>query len=269
MGKAITVDLDFASLKSRCSRWPPPSNWHRYGNGRKMEVMFLSLGSMVVGGFGLNYAVPHFWRHYQIMRLRERLADDRSVILTYDDGPGKVMTPLVVDLLATWNARAVFFCLGQRATFNPEIVDLICGRGHEVACHSKDHLHPWRTLPWQAAVDCDAGFRLLKRWLPPAPFYRPPYGKWTALTWLAARRHNGRPLWWTIDSEDTGPSLPMPETIAAGVARAGGGVVLLHDFDRRRPERANYVLNTTEAILKMAAREGIRVTCRPPSPASR
>ncbi|NLT61955.1 MAG: hypothetical protein GXX88_15000, partial [Candidatus Hydrogenedentes bacterium] len=40
--------------------------------------------------------------------------------------------------------------------------------------------------------------------------------------------------------------------------RAGGGVVLMHDFDRG-PEREAFVLETTGLLLDAAAREGLNV----------
>ena len=50
--------------------------------------------------------------------------------------------------------------------------------------------------------------------------------------------------------------MPPPERTVDAVLRAGGGVVLMHDFDRG-PEREAFVLKTSELLLDAAAREGL------------
>jgi hypothetical protein len=67
-----------------------------------------------------------------------------------------------------------------------------------------------------------------------------------------------------VDSGDTHEVPPDPATVVERVRRGGGGVVLMHDFDREdatASERAGFVLQTTERLLDCAAKEGLR-TCR-------
>ncbi|MEW6252352.1 MAG: hypothetical protein AB1716_17070, partial [Planctomycetota bacterium] len=97
---------------------------------------------------------------------------------------------------------------------------------------------------------------------PPRPLYRPPYGKLNLASWLALRRRGARLAWWTVDSGDTHRTLPDPAAVVERVRRAGGGVVLMHDFDRDPPNdvpRAAFVLRLTELLLQAAGREGWRV----------
>ncbi|MBZ9652564.1 polysaccharide deacetylase family protein [Psychroflexus montanilacus] len=46
----------------------------------------------------------------------------------------------VLDLLELNNIKATFFCLGVIARKNRHIIKKISGRGHEIACHSDQHL---------------------------------------------------------------------------------------------------------------------------------
>jgi hypothetical protein len=78
--------------------------------------------------------------------------------------------------------------------------------------------------------------------------------------WWEAHKRGARIAWWTIDSGDTWAQLPTPQSVADRVARAGGGVVLMHDFDRCQ-ERMEFVLTTTKLLLQTAKREGLHV-CR-------
>jgi hypothetical protein len=108
-----------------------------------------------------------------------------------------------------------------------------------------------------------AGYAALSRWVAGDALFRPPYGKWTLPTMLACRQRGARAGWWTIVSGDTYESLPSPASVARRVTEAGGGVVLLHDFDRdpddEREERHDFVVATTRAVLQAAKERGLRV----------
>ena len=61
-----------------------------------------------------------------------------TVALTYDDGPSAWTEPLL-DVLATANARATFFVLGQHVTENTEALRQTIQEGHEIGIHGWDH----------------------------------------------------------------------------------------------------------------------------------
>ncbi len=49
--------------------------------------------------------------------------DGRGVIsLTFDDGPSPTLTPMVLDILASYDIRATFFVLGSQAEAHPDMV---------------------------------------------------------------------------------------------------------------------------------------------------
>ena len=60
---------------------------------------------------------------------------EKLVALSFDDGPAPGFTPQVLDILQTYNARATFFLIGERAARNPEIVARLKSAGHEVGNH--------------------------------------------------------------------------------------------------------------------------------------
>jgi hypothetical protein len=72
-------------------------------------------------------------------------------------------------------------------------------------------------------------------------------------------------VWWTHDSGDTKRGeLPAPGCVIDRVMHDGGGVVLMHDFDREGEPahvaaRAEYVLEVTEGLLVGARRNGMSV----------
>jgi len=224
------------------------------------------LGCGVVGGFAglMTYGIPLGIQRRQIARLRNLCRAQRTLVLTYDDGPGRDLTPAVMSALKAFDAPATFFLLGCRAAAAPQMVQRLADAGHELGCHGQNHPHAWRTAPWNVWTDVVAGYQTLQRWIEPTAVFRPPYGKTTLpVLWRLKRRHT--PVcWWTIDSGDTHASLPTPDSVVEKVRRDGGGVVLLHDFDRdpaSRDEQHAHVLRITESLLHLARAEGYRVRC--------
>lgn len=221
----------------------------------------------VAGGltalFGLTavlavYFSPLVHRAIATRALRKYVTDNRILVLSYDDGPSGEVTPKLLDLLRRHEAKATFFMLGRSAQNFPDVADRIVREGHHAACHSDQHLNAWKVAPWRAVADIDAGYAQLARWLPAHAMYRPPYGKITLPTFLSLLRRKAPIRWWTVVSGDTGASLPQPRDVADAVARAGGGVVLMHDLDRT-PERNDFVLATTTLLLDLAQRERLRI----------
>jgi peptidoglycan/xylan/chitin deacetylase (PgdA/CDA1 family) len=61
-----------------------------------------------------------------------------NVALTFDDGPSR-WTPLVLDLLREYEARATFFVIGARVREHPDLVKRIVAEGHELGSHTVTH----------------------------------------------------------------------------------------------------------------------------------
>ena len=62
-----------------------------------------------------------------------------EIYLTFDDGPDPAYTPLVLELLARYRARATFFVLGRAAATHPELVRQEFAAGHGVGNHTWSH----------------------------------------------------------------------------------------------------------------------------------
>lgn len=207
---------------------------------------------------------PLAQRWMEVRRLRAACVRTRSVVLTYDDGPGKVLTPKVLELLATHGVHATFFLLGSRAVAHRDIAQRIVDEGHEVGCHTHDHLSAWRVPSATAVADIERGYQSLRQWVRDDGLFRPPHGKVTSATRQALQRRGATVGWWTVDSGDTAEVLPDATIAASHIVRAQGGVVLLHDFDRdesdeENEQRAAFVLASTIAVLDAVQHQGFVV----------
>ncbi len=219
--------------------------------------MLLAVGALLLAAFAAIYALPHLLRRRAESELRDIARERRALVLTYDDGPGETLTPRLLEVLARHGARATFYALGRRAERAPEVLGRVQSAGHEIGCHSAEHLNAWKS-PHRAVEDIRKGYGALARWVADDAIFRPPHGK-LVLPALLALWSRGAPIgWWTHVSGDTWAKLPDPAVVVDDVLTSGGGVVLMHDFDRG-PERADFVVELPSRLLEAARRDGLAV----------
>ena len=67
--------------------------------------------------------------------------------LTFDDGPDPRFTPLLLDLLKKYDAKATFFVVGSNAERYPELIRRIHEEGHLIGIHNYVHKTNWLMRP--------------------------------------------------------------------------------------------------------------------------
>src|SRR5438477_10449264 len=100
--------------------------------------MMLAGALMGFGSLGLAgtaYFLPHLQRYTNARALQRQATRTRSLVLTYDDGPGAVSTPKLLSLLRARQAFATFFLVGRQAEAHPALVEQLRAAGHEIGCH--------------------------------------------------------------------------------------------------------------------------------------
>lgn len=68
-----------------------------------------------------------------------RTTDDDRPLITIDDGPDPVDTPVLLDLLDRHQAKAIFFMIGEKVRAHPELAREVVRRGHEIGNHTLTH----------------------------------------------------------------------------------------------------------------------------------
>jgi peptidoglycan/xylan/chitin deacetylase (PgdA/CDA1 family) len=97
---------------------------------------------------------------------------EKVIYLTFDDGPHPSITPWLLQLLDTYNAKATFFCIGDNVVKYPDVYQQILAMGHAVGNHTQHHLNGWKTKDIDYLQDIRvAGMHIA------SPLFRPPYGK--------------------------------------------------------------------------------------------
>ena len=166
------------------------------------------------------------------LRVRQEAAN-KELVLTFDDGPHPENTPRILDILESRNITASFFLIGALAERNPQIVQELYGRGHQVCNHGYHHLDATRHPLARVIDDMQQCQRLLEalcggNTLP--KLFRPPFGKVTPQSLLAARRAGFQIVMWTRDSRDS-HEIPSESVLRAvtGSPLQAGSILLFHD----------------------------------------
>ena len=100
---------------------------------------------------------------------------EKSVYLTFDDGPIPEVTPWVLDVLDRYGVKATFFMVGENAAKHPEVFEMVKARGHRIGNHTYNHIGGMRHGISSYVANVDKANELLRTNL-----FRPPHGwmKW-------------------------------------------------------------------------------------------
>ena len=164
-------------------------------------------------------------------RLPAAARAQREVCLTFDDGPHPELTPAVLEILERYQAKASFFCVGERAQAHPEIVREIARRGHSVENHSHRHSYAFALYGIsRMRREIEAAQAVVTAITGRTPrFFRAPAGFRSPLTDLVLAKLGLRYVSWTrrgLDAVRDDPARVLARLIAG---LAPGDLLLLHD----------------------------------------
>lgn len=110
-------------------------------------------------------------------RVFRRGKGEHEFALTFDDGPDPVYTPLLLDLLKKYEAKATFFVVGSNAEKNPDIIKRMYEEGHLIGIHNYVHKTNWLMRPGtvkKQILQTDKIIRNVTGFN--THYYRPPWG---------------------------------------------------------------------------------------------
>jgi peptidoglycan-N-acetylglucosamine deacetylase len=150
--------------------------------------------------------------------------EEQCVYLTFDDGPIPEVTPWVLDLLAKYDFKATFFCVGENIAKYPEIYQRILSEGHTIGNHTYNHVNGWTTNSddyIENVALCDQ--------MTETTLFRPPYGKLRP-SQAASIKQNKRIVMWDILSGDFDPSITADQCLENVTSNyAAGSIIVFHD----------------------------------------
>lgn len=159
----------------------------------------------------------------------------KTVYLTFDDGPDRVNTPKVLDILKENQVKATFFVLGHKTKSYPEIVKRIHDEGHLLGNHTFTHIDGYvvdeeiikKEFESTHRVIVDACGVEVKLW-------RPPYGFFNWRAFQRAKKMGYKIVLWTFDLTDWNvhSAEKYVETVADNLE--DGAIILMHDGGPKR-----------------------------------
>lgn len=162
---------------------------------------------------------------------------DRTVALTFDDGPDPRWTPEILRVLREHHVHATFFVLGTAAIQHPELVRRIVAEGHEIGVHTLTHVDLGTLPEWERSLELSTTQRVLAASAGvTASLFRPPYSatneavsdsSWSVIQTAAADGYLS-----VLSTSDSGDwQRPGVEAIVDAAMPEGpeGEIVLMHD----------------------------------------
>jgi peptidoglycan/xylan/chitin deacetylase (PgdA/CDA1 family) len=189
--------------------------------------------------------------------------NEKTLYLTFDDGPVPGCTEKVLALLEKHKAKATFFVIGERAFKETSLIREIQSQGHGIGDHSWDHryshffsskepMQEWITHSQEKLTE------LLGQ--PPVGF-RSPAGVRTPALHQALKALHIPLIHWNIRFYDTRFQWKEKEAIRSLSRTPPGSIVLLHDSHTGR--NTTDFLSTLGSYLTAARDRGFSLRSLP------
>ena len=172
---------------------------------------------------------------------------DKDLYLTFDDGPKPETTPRLLQMLAQYDARATFFCVGKNVEKYRGIYQQILDAGHSVGNHGYNHLKGWKTGNIVYLDDAEKCNKVVK-----SKLFRPPYGKMKRSQQKALRSKYSI-IMWTVLSRDYDKSVYKHSCLLKTWRYTRPGAIVVFHDSMKSLQKLEYVL---PAYLQMARNGG-------------
>ncbi|WP_432146500.1 glycosyltransferase [Streptomyces sp. bgisy084] len=207
------------------------------------QHMFGITSDAVTGARGRHEAVPSRVTHGgpviadAATSAHTARVKDRTLALTFDDGPDPVWTPRILDVLRRHQVRATFFVVGTQVVAHPELVRRIVAEGHQIGIHTFTHPDLARLAPWQRSLELrETQLAVAGAAGVTTALLRPPYSaKNDALDdadWSVLQQADAAGYVTALTTQDAGDwQRPGADRILARATPHGraGQIVLMHD----------------------------------------
>ena len=148
----------------------------------------------------------------------------KTLYLTFDDGPHPDITPWILEQLDAFNIKATFFCIGSNAEKYPKLIQEIQQRGHAIGLHGYSHVRGLYKNTEKFFADIEKGAQYIKSTL-----FRPPHGRITPKQAKLLGQQYTVVLWDVITRDyDASLTPEQVEKIALKYTR-NGSIVVFHD----------------------------------------
>ncbi len=166
-----------------------------------------------------------------------RMSDaEKKLYLTFDDGPDKTVTPLLLDILDQFKAKATFFCVGKKVEKFPEIIKQITDAGHSVGNHTYSHLKGKNVSTESFLEDISACNNLLHTKL-----FRPPYGS-IKHNQIKQLKDQYKIYMWSVLPGDFDQKISKEKCLHRSIKYTSDGTIIVYHDNEKTKEKVLYTI---------------------------
>jgi peptidoglycan/xylan/chitin deacetylase (PgdA/CDA1 family) len=182
---------------------------------------------------------------------------EKIIALSFDDGPDAGKTPQILQLLKDNDAKAAFFCIGNKIAENKDIVIQAYHEGHLIGNHSFSHafwfdMFSSKKMITELRMTDDAINDAVGK---KPKLFRPPYGVTNPNVKTAIISGDYIPVGWSVRSMDT--VIKDPQKLLRNMINKvkPGAIFLFHDTSNATlailPEFIGYVKSAGFEIVRL------------------
>ena len=164
---------------------------------------------------------------------------EKTVYLTFDDGPIPEVTDFVLDTLSRKRDNpipATFFCIGDNVRKHPEVFKRILAEGHAIGNHTYNHLKGWNTDNETYVKNVQLAELEMSNHIKHNPstlssvLFRPPYGKIKSAQASALQKMGYEIVMYRVVAYDW-ESTTTPDACLNNVINSAqdGDIIVFHD----------------------------------------
>ncbi len=163
--------------------------------------VFISLVYVSLMAYGSAFIGSQFY----LPVLCKAMVKNKSIAISFDDGPAEKYTPIILDILKRNQVPAAFFCIGKKVEANSDLVSRIDREGHLLGNHSYSHHFFFDFFSrTRISKELHQTNSLIKKITnKESRLFRPPYGVTTPNIAEAVRRGKFLAIGWSRRSMDT------------------------------------------------------------------
>ena len=170
--------------------------------------------------------------------------NERSVYLTFDDGPIPSSTPFILDTLAEYNAKATFFMVGENVLRYHDLYNRIVEEGHQIGNHTFNHMGSLKHWALTYGINIQKANELIH-----AHLFRPPHGwmRWSVYWWLSRRYQI---VMWDLVTRDYSKWMTAEDVLNNVKRYARNGSILTFHDSTKSIDKLRYALPEALKWLK-------------------
>jgi peptidoglycan-N-acetylglucosamine deacetylase len=174
---------------------------------------------------------------------------DKTIYLTFDDGPTPGVTDWVLETLKQYKARATFFLVGDNVKKHPEMVKQIVKQGHAIGNHTQNHLNGWSTETRDYLRNTLECAEVLETNL-----FRPPYGRITRRQ-AAIMKKRFKIIMWDVLSGDFDKTISKEKVLRNVLQNTEAGSIIVFHDSLKAESRMKYAL---PRVLENFSKQGFK-----------